>query len=151
MSEHSAPYICKIEWSGNTQDYETFPRTHTVSFPRGQQIKGSAAGLVQDPVVTNPEELLAAALGTCLMLTFLAVCSKAKMNVVSYVDQPAATVELVERRNRVTRIALRPHVLLEGPVDRERLDVAMQKAHANCIISLSIKSDVTIEPVFQSA
>ncbi len=151
ISEYENPFICKIEWSGNTQDYETFPRTHTVSFPRGQQIKGSSAGQALDPVVTNPEELLAAALGTCLMLTFLAVCSKAKMNVLSYVDQPAATVELVERRSRVTRIALKPHVLIEGPIDRERLDVAMQKAHANCIISLSVRSEVTIEPTFKSA
>ena len=150
MSEYDRPFVCTIEWAGNTQDYDSFPRTHTVSFPRGQQIKGSSAGQRLDPVVTNPEELLAAALGTCLMLTFLAVCSKGKMNVLSYVDHPAATVELVDRRLRVTRILLRPEVTLEGDMDRERLDVAMQKAHGNCIISLSVKSEVLIEPVFHS-
>jgi organic hydroperoxide reductase OsmC/OhrA len=151
MSEYDKPFVCRIEWSGNTQDYETFPRTHTVSFPRGQKIRGSSAGQILDPVVTNPEELLAAALGTCLMVTFLAVCSKSRINVLSYVDQPEATVELMERRYRVTKIALKPEVTLEGQVDRERLDTAIQKAHGNCIISLSVKSDVTIEPTFQSA
>jgi organic hydroperoxide reductase OsmC/OhrA len=151
MSEYSSPFTCRIEWSGNTQDYDTFPRTHTVSFPRGQQIRGSSAGQALDPVVTNPQELLAAALGTCLMLTFLAVCSKGRINVLSYVDQPTATVELIEHRNRVTRITLRPRVTIDGPADHERLEVAMQKAHGNCIVSLSVKSEVTIEPMFLSA
>ena len=151
MDEFSKPFVCTIEWAGNTQDYDSFPRVHTVSFPRGQKIKGSAAGHVQDPVVTNPEELLAAALGTCLMLTFLAVCSREKINVLSYVDHPEATVELIERRLRVTKIVLKPLVIIDGAVERERLDVAMQKAHGNCIVSLSVKSEVLIEPTFQSA
>ena len=150
MDPYSKPFVCTIEWSGNTKDYDTFSRVHTVSFPRGQTLKGSSAGLAQDPVVTNPEELLAAALGTCLMLTFLAVCSKGKINVLSYVDHPEATVELVERRFRVTKIVLKPTVVIEGTVDADRLNLAMQKAHGNCIVSLSVRSEVLIEPTFQT-
>ena len=147
---YAHPFSCTIEWSGNTIDYESFPRTHEVTFPRGQRLRGSSAGQVASPAVTNPEELLAAALGTCIMLTFLAVCSKAKMNVVTYRDRPEATVELVERRMRVTRIVLRPEVTVEGQVEPERMKTAMEKAHGNCIISLSTKSEVLIEPIFRS-
>jgi organic hydroperoxide reductase OsmC/OhrA len=148
---YSKPFVCTIEWTGNTVDYDHFPRTHEVIFPLGQRLKTSSAGQIQDPVVTNPEELMAAALGTCLMLTFLAVCSKARINVVSYKDHPAATVEFVERRFRVTRVDLKPEVIIDGPVDAERLKIAMEKAHGNCIVSLSTKSEVIIEPVFKSA
>ena len=147
--EYANPFICRIEWSGDTLDYESFPRTHEVTFPRGQKILGSSAGQALNPVVTNPEELLAAALGTCLMLTFLAVCSRARINVLSYVDTPAATVELVERRFRFTKIVLKPKVTILGEVELERLSTAFEKAHGNCIVSLSTKSEVVIEPEFR--
>jgi hypothetical protein len=127
---YSKPFVCTIEWTGNTVDYDHFPRTHEVIFPLGQRLKTSSA---------------------CLMLTFLAVCSKARINVVSYKDHPAATVEFVERRFRVTRVDLKPEVIIDGPVDAERLKIAMEKAHGNCIVSLSTKSEVIIEPVFKSA
>jgi organic hydroperoxide reductase OsmC/OhrA len=149
--EFDKPFTCTLEWAGNTIDYDNFPRTHEVTFPRGQRLMGSSAGQVQNPVVTNPEELLAAALGTCLMLTFLAVCSRGKINVVSYVDHPEATVELVERRFRVTKIVLRPEVTVEGEVLTQRLQTAIEKAHGNCIVSLSTRSEVLIQPVFRSA
>lgn len=149
--EYENPFTCTIAWSGNTIDYDNFPRTHEVTFPRGQRLLGSAAGHAQNPVVTNPEELLAAALGTCLMLTFLAVCSRAKINVFSYTDHPEATVELVERRFRVTKILLKPEVTVEGQVPADQLRTAIEKAHGNCIVSLSTKSEVIIQPTFHTA
>ena len=148
---YANPFRCTIRWKGNTVDYDSFPRIHEVTFPQGQVLKGSSAAQMHHPVVTNPEELLAAALGTCMMLTFLAVCSKVKVNVVSYTDEPEATVELIERRHRVTRIVLHPEVVVVGTPDEALLKTAMDKAHGNCIISLSTKADVHIEPVFRSA
>jgi len=71
--------------------------------------------------------------------------------VVSYVDHPEATVELVERRFRVTKIVLRPEVTVKGEVLTDRLQTAIEKAHGNCIVSLSTKSEVLIQPVFRSA
>lgn len=149
--EYLNPFTCAIEWSGDTTDYDTFPRTHQVKFPRGQKINGSTPGQAYDATVTNPEELLAAALGTCMMLTFLAVCSRAKINVVSYKDHPQAIVELEERRLRVTRIILEPEVSVQSPAEREWLHTAMEKAHGNCIVALSVRSEVLIRPVFQTA
>ncbi len=147
--EYDKPFTCTVEWSGDTVDYDNFSRTHQVTFPRGQKLIESSAGQALDPTVTNPEELFAASLGTCLMLTFLAVCSRGRINVRSYVDNPEAIVEFVDRRNRVTKVILHPEITVEGEVPVDRLNTAFEKAHGNCIISVSTKAEVIMKPVFR--
>ena len=56
----------------------------------------------------NPEDLLGTALATCHMLTFLALCAKAKVEVVGYEDHAEAILDTVEKVTRVTQVHLRP-------------------------------------------
>jgi organic hydroperoxide reductase OsmC/OhrA len=151
MLPEKSSFTCHIQWQGNTQDYDTFPRVHQITMPAGVTLKSGGAHNPQDPTQTNPEELFAAAVGSCMMMTILAVFCRSKIMVRAYEDHTEALLELVERRYKVTKVTLRPRIVVEGPVDREKFDNLIQKAHANCFISLSVKSEVVVEPEYLSA
>lgn len=151
-SPDSSLFTCKIRWLGaDNQDYDTFDRRHRVSLPRGQEVLVGAAHNIQDSAQTNPEELLGASVACCMMMTILAVFCRSKIPILAYEDEPEALMELVERRFRVTKVTLRPRITLSGQHDREKLDNLVSKAHANCIITLSVRSEVVVEPVYVTA
>ena len=146
MSQHHA----KILWKRETSDfnYNTFDRTHTITYAGGVSIKSSSApeysGNSQYP---NPEELLASALATCHMLTFLAIASKSKIVVNSYEDNAVATLDKnAEGIICVTRITLNPKITFETKPDDAKLKDLHQKAHKLCFIANSIKCEVEIKP-----
>jgi organic hydroperoxide reductase OsmC/OhrA len=146
----SSLHVCEIHWRGDNGDYDHFSRLHEVAFPGGQRVQSGAASKVQATAQTNPEELLAAAVGSCMMMTILAVFSKSKITVTSYADKTEALLEFAERRFRVTRVTLRPRIGIRGEIETEKLLNLIQKAHANCFITLSVKAEVVVEPTFVS-
>jgi organic hydroperoxide reductase OsmC/OhrA len=152
MLPEKSLFSCKIRWlGGDNQDYDTFDRRHRVTLPRRQELVVGAAHKVQDSLQTNPEELLAASVGCCMMVTVLAVFSKSRVPVLAYEDEPKALMEFIERRTRITRVTLRPRITIAGQHDREKLNNLISKAHANCTITLSVKSEVVVEPAFVEA
>ncbi|HEY3294109.1 MAG TPA: OsmC family protein [bacterium] len=150
MNTDPSLHVCELHWQGNTADFESFSRLNEVVFPGGQKLRTGPAHSMQDPAQTNPEEVFAAAVGTCMLMTILAVFSKSRVTVLSYDDKPEALLEFVERRFRVTRVTLRPRMVIDGPIEREKLENLIQKSHANCFITLSVKAEVIVEPTFVS-
>ncbi|RPH95928.1 hypothetical protein EHM69_02820 [candidate division KSB1 bacterium] len=148
MLPEKSTYTCAIHWQGDNENFDSFPRRHRIEFPGGREVVSAGANLIQDPSQTNPEELFAAAVGSCMMMTILAVFSRSRIPVISYEDHPEALLELVERRFRVTTVTLRPRMVLKGTFEREKLENLIQKSHANCFITLSVNSVVVVEPEF---
>ncbi len=148
MSEHKI----SIEWKRQSPDfvYETYDRGHKVHFDGGQSVLTSAApDYMGNAKLANPEELMAAALASCHMLTFLAVSAKSRFVVDSYSDKAAAILEKnSEGKMAVTKIILRPVVVFggENKPDAQKLKDLHAKAHHNCMIGNSIKSEVIVEP-----
>src|ERR1035438_7691402 len=68
----------------------------------------SAPEYAGDATRWNPEDLLGAALSTCHMLTFLALCSKARVEIRGYEDHAEAILDTVDKVARVTQVYLRP-------------------------------------------
>jgi organic hydroperoxide reductase OsmC/OhrA len=147
MSEHNI----STNWKKGNEEFsfETYSRTHEIFFQGGQKILNSSTKETYgNPENSNPEELLAAALSSCHMLTFLAVASKKKKIVLEYKDNATAILEKGESgKMMVTKILLKPKIIFsdETPVDKEELDKMHDSAHRNCFIGLSIKSEVIIE------
>jgi organic hydroperoxide reductase OsmC/OhrA len=146
MTEHKITTSWKTGPEAFT--YETYDRTHSIQFEGGQKIFGSSTkatfGLEEH---TNPEELLASAVSSCHMLTFLAVASKKKKIVLNYEDSASAILEKGESgKMMVTKIFLKPVIQFspETPVDAEELEKMHESAHRNCFIGLSVKSEVII-------
>lgn len=139
-------------WSRTSPDfaYDTYPREHTLELGGGQTIEGSATVEYNGKAGrTNPEELLVAALSSCHMLTFLAVCSKKSLVVERYDDQAEGHLEKgPDGRSWVTRVTLRPSVTFaEGTVvDEPTLSRLHASAHRGCFIASSVKTEVTVEP-----
>ena len=149
MIPERSSYTCTLTWLGtDNRDYSAFTRLSDIHLPGGADFRVGGAHEIQDSTQTNPEELFAASVATCMAMTILAVFSKAQITVTGYEDEPEAVLEFVERRYRVTRVYLRPKIRLTAEVEREKLDNLIAKSHANCFITLSVKSEVIVEPTF---
>lgn len=149
MSEHKA----KVTWKRTTKDfaYDTYDRTHTVGFEGGITFQGSAApDFLGKAQFGNPEEMLAGALSSCHMLTFLAIAAKSRLTLDSYEDNVVAILDKnAAGKLAVTKVLLRPKATFakETPVTREKLVELHEKAHRNCFIANSVNCEVVTEPV----
>ncbi len=147
MSHHHAT----IAWKRTTPDfaYDTYGRDHVVTFAGGARLESSAAPDYRgDANKPNPEEQLVAALSSCHMLTFLAICARKGLVVDAYDDEAEGVLEKnAEGRLAVTRVRLRPQVkFAEGTVvDAEKLTQLHDSAHRGCFIASSVKTTVTVE------
>jgi peroxiredoxin-like protein len=148
MSEHKA----KVEWKRATPDfsYETYDRAHVVTYPGGQVVKSSAAkDFLGKAELANPEEMLAGALSSCHMLTFLAVAAKSRVMVDSYKDEAVAILDKNEKgKMSVVKITLHPKVVIskDTPIDTEKFKGLHEKAHANCFIANSLACSMAVVP-----
>ncbi|TGK27915.1 OsmC family peroxiredoxin [Leptospira gomenensis] len=146
MSEHKVG----LSWKKGPEEfkYESYDRTHTVRYAGGQTLSGSSTLETYGKAeFANPEEMLAAAVCSCHFLTFLAVAAKSRYVVSSYEDNAIAILEKnQDGKMVVTKVDLYPVVRFEGEKipDHETLEGLHEKAHRNCFISNSIRSEVNI-------
>jgi organic hydroperoxide reductase OsmC/OhrA len=84
------------------------------------------------------------------MLWFLAIAAKRGFVVDRYEDSPSGVLERnAERRFAMTRVTLRPKVAFSGAKlpTAEGLSELHHKAHEECYIANSVKTEVVVEPV----
>lgn len=141
----------KIDWNKNaTEDfkYDIFSRKHNVYFSGNQILNNSSAPeFLGNTDASNPEELLAASLASCHMLTFLAVASKSGYIVEKYSSKAIALLNKNEEgKTAVTEINLYPEIIFSGTKipDEAQLKSLHDKSHRNCFIAQSIKTKVNI-------
>jgi organic hydroperoxide reductase OsmC/OhrA len=147
MSEHHVT----VSWERTTDDfdYDTYSRSHTWEFEGGHVVPASSApGFLGTAERVDPEEAFLAALSSCHMLTFLAIAAKKRLVVDDYLDQAVGHLEKNEDgKLAMTRVELHPAVKFGGePPSAETIEKMHHKAHENCFIALSVKTDVTVEP-----
>jgi organic hydroperoxide reductase OsmC/OhrA len=148
MSLHHASLI----WQRTTPDftYDTYVRDHVVTFGGGARLVASSAAEYRgDAAKPNPEEQFVAALSSCHMLTFLAICARKALVVDAYEDAAEGVLEKnAEGRLVITRVALRPRVTFAAgtAVDAEKLAELHVASHRGCYLAGSVKTEVTVEP-----
>ena len=146
MSEHHA----KITWQRTSEDYtyQTYNRAHEWRFT-GTTVPASATKEYRgDPDRVNPEEALVAALSSCHMLTFLAIASKRKLSLDSYIDEAVGFMEKNEAgRLAITRVTLRPKIVWSAgvTVSDADLEAMHHQAHEGCFIANSVTTKITVE------
>jgi len=145
MSEHLA--VDKKKKKGSEFTYEKYDRTHKIRFEGGKEILGSSAPeFLGNAEYPNPEQMLAAALSACHMLTFLAIAAKSRLTVESYEDEAVATLGPgADKKLTVTKVVLRPRIRM-SEVTAEKFASLHEKSHANCFIALAVKCEVLVEP-----
>lgn len=148
MSEHKTTLTWKRGDSGS--GYKEFPRKHTWDFPRsGQSLNASAApAYLGDADCVDPEEAFTAALTSCHMLTFLAIASMSGFVVDSYDDNATGYLEKGENgKPWLARVVMNPTITFSGDKmpSAEDIEKLHEKAHHECFLANSVKTEVTWE------
>jgi organic hydroperoxide reductase OsmC/OhrA len=85
------------------------------------------------------------AASSCQLLSFLAVASRARIEVVAYEDEATGEMPEGERPVRLTRVLLRPRITVGAPVAEERVQHLVEVAHRECYIANSLHTEVVVE------
>jgi len=107
------------------------------------EFKGSAD-------VWCPEELLIGAANTCLMLTFLAYAQHRRLEVAACKSDAEGTVENLDGKYRVTRIAVKPRIALRQESDIPLAEELLKSAKEGCFISNSVRAMIELAPQFST-
>jgi len=145
-------YTASLAWTGAaagpTATYQSYSRAWRMKFAGKPPLDGSADPAFRgDPALHNPEELLLAALASCHMLSYLALCSLKKIEVTSYSDKPEGTMKrLANGQTGFVSVKLYPQVTI---ADASKLGTAIalhHDAHAECYIANSVNFPVENAP-----
>jgi organic hydroperoxide reductase OsmC/OhrA len=148
MSDHTHRYTATCSWRGSTGvGYDDYERGHTATCPPAAVSLDLSAdpAFRGDPEKLNPEQLVVLAASSCQLLSFLAVCARARVDVVSYDDD--ASGEMPDGRYPwIERIVLRPRVTYRGETKEDRVLHLLELAHQECYIANSLRTEITLEP-----
>ena len=142
-------YRAACRWEGSTAvGYEKYDRAHAASAPPAR----AALQLSSDPAfrgapeLLNPEQLVVIAASSCQLLSFLAVCARARIDVRSYQDDAEAVMPEGDKPMRLTAIVLRPRIVIARGPTEERVRALVELAHKECFIANSLRTEVRVEP-----
>ena len=156
-SSHHA-YAAEVLWQRGTDEAfvdNRYSRRHLLRFDGGLEVPGSSSPLVvplpmSDAAAIDPEEAFVAALASCHMLWFLSLAAGQGHVVNRYCDNAIGTMS----RNGngklwISTVTLHPDVEFgaESAPTAAVLRQLHHRAHAECFIANSVKSEVRCEPV----
>jgi len=149
-------FECRLVWTGATKGptatYEGYSREYRIDIPGKPSLRGSSAPVFKgDPALHNPEDLLVAALSGCHMLSYLALCSRAGIQVTGYEDEVEGAMARVDGVTRFTEVVLHPKVSILAGSDPEKALLLHERAHAECLIARSVNFPVRNIPTISVA
>ena len=146
MQAHT--YNIYTSWEGKTTDYTAYSRNHLIAFQNKPALEVSAdVAFRGDGVRHNPEELLVAALSSCHLLSYLALCARNGIELLSYEDSATGTMAMENGAIRFTDVLLRPVCVVRGKTENAlRLH---DRAHTECFIANSVNFPVRHDPVIR--
>jgi organic hydroperoxide reductase OsmC/OhrA len=146
-------YKAHLTWEGNlgegTATYAGYGRQYRVSIAGKPDLGGSADPAFRgDPEKHNPEDLLLAAISSCHMLSYLALCARARIAVVAYEDEATGTMMLeANGGGRFVEVTLHPVVTLAPGSDVARAERFHETAHGLCFIANSCNFPIRHEAI----
>ncbi|HEY6293879.1 MAG TPA: OsmC family protein [Terriglobia bacterium] len=142
--------------------FKSFRYPATVVWTAARRGRGSTPGKPEIEVgsppefrgeesVWSPEHLFVTSLNTCLMLTFLSLAERRRLEVAAYQSSAEGLLENVDGRYKITAITVRPQVTLKSETALDAAREIMGKVEENCFISNSITSKVDLQAEFRVA
>ena len=135
----SFTYRTRIEWVGGRAGSLGSEGKQGFRVASPPEFKGEAG-------VWCPEDLFVASVNACVMATFAAFLDRLQAPVVSYDCIAEGLLEFSEGKYRITRVTLRPSVVVNRVEAVAPVQKALHDAHDSCIISNSITAAVVLEP-----
>jgi organic hydroperoxide reductase OsmC/OhrA len=153
MSTYSATLLWQRK--GATFTDQRYSRAHAWRFDGGAVVPGSSSPHnvplpYSDAAAVDPEEAFVAALSSCHLLWFLHLAAKSGFVVERYEDcAEGVMAKNAEDRLAMTLVTLRPRAEFAGEKRPSHSDIEAlhRKAHEECFIANSVKSEVRCEPV----
>jgi organic hydroperoxide reductase OsmC/OhrA len=145
-------YRVGLDWSGGsegTAHYTIYSRDHRLTAANKPEIEASSDPAFPggDPSRWNPEELQVAALSSCHMLWYLALCAAAGVRVLTYRDDAEGWMaDEGMAGGQFTRVVLKPRVGIAPDCDLETALALHRDAHAKCYIARSVNFPVEHDP-----
>lgn len=99
--------------------------------------------------IWSPEHLLVASLSGCLMTTFLAKAKNSTLEFESFTCHAKGKLEMVEGKLMMSDILLKPTVVIHNEQYKSKAIRILKKAENECLISNSIRSQITMEITIQ--
>jgi organic hydroperoxide reductase OsmC/OhrA len=151
-----ATHTANVKWERGEQDFvdNRYSRAHRWRFDGGAEVLGSSSPHtvrvpMSDPRGVDPEEAFVASLASCHMLWFLSLAAQEGFRVDRYEDDAEGILEKgADGRVAVTRVTLRPATDFSGAKQPAAADIERlhHRAHEECFIANSVKSEVRCEP-----
>ncbi|MBK8500224.1 MAG: OsmC family protein [Flavobacteriales bacterium] len=154
MSTNEHRYSLDLEWRGDhTRTYEGYTREHIVRIDGKPDLIATADPAFRgDAALHNPEDLLLAALSSCHLLTYLALCARARIDVRSYRDKAEGSLLLTaDGGGHFTDVLLHPEVVVAEEGMRDKAMKLHAAAHKYCFIANSVNFPVRNAPVVRVA
>ena len=99
--------------------------------------------------IWSPEHLFVAAVNSCLMTTFLAIAENSKIEFISFESNAVGIVDKVDGKYAVTEIILKPKLVIPPSQHQDRAIRVIEMSEKACLISNSIKTKITLEPIIE--
>jgi len=133
--------VASVRWTGEKKGALTAAGKPSIEVATPPEFKGHEG-------IWSPEDLYVASVNVCIMSTFLAFSGRSSLEFSEYESDAEGLLEFVDGRFLFTKIVVRPRITLRSGEDRARAEEILHKAEANCLISNSIRTEVTLEPTF---
>lgn len=154
-------YAASIEWQRRDGDGFTdnrYSRAHRWRFDGGVEVPASSSPQLvplpwSDEQAVDPEEAFVAALASCHLLWFLTLAAKAGFVVERYVDgADGVMARNAAGKLAMTQVTLRPHVRFAAgrAPDAAAFEQLHHRAHDECFIANSVRTEVRCEPVLDA-
>ncbi len=154
-------YRVGVSWAGSTgAGYDSYERRHrwwVLDADRGTEVRIGNI-LSNDPVfggdhtLVNPEQLVVAAAASCQLFSFLAVVARARVDVIAYEDEAIGSMPHADGPMALDHIELHPTITVrpapDGKPADDRLDYLVEVAHRACFIANSLRTEVTVDPMY---
>ncbi len=147
MKNHHT-YTLRLDWNGNPdKDSMKNDRLYEVAIEGKAPFCGSAdKPFFGDPTLYNPEDLLLSALSACHMMSFLYLCRKKGIRVLSYQDNPEGFLKVnPDGSGQFEKVVLKPEVQLADIAQREEAIALHPEAGKLCFIANSCNFEIVYE------
>lgn len=122
-----------------TSIHKIYNKSHQISIVGKADMQVSAAKAFKgDPALYNPEDMLLSSLMSCHMMSYLYVCDRHAIEVISYSDHAEAVLEVdTAGSGRIVQVHLTPRVTIRNAAQIELALSLHKEANKLCFIANS--------------
>lgn len=97
--------------------------------------------------VWSPEHFYTAAVNSCFMTTFLAIAENSRLEFKEFNCNAVGVLDQVDGKYLMTEVVLNPTLVITKEEDKEKALRVLDKSEKACLISNSINSKVSLNPI----